>query len=974
MRALKSDRIVKSVVLLLITTLMLLYTPVVSFAAVGDFSLNFVAAAPYSYDHETGGGAYDDGTIGKNADIVNSLEGSDFAKGDIVTFLVKVTVADTIQAETDAPQTIVIDLEFDADSTGQSGMAFSDIVRVEVNDGTIEDLIAGEDNTDSGNVGDGGSSATLISENLTGLFDGGTLFGSIEVDDLERGESVIVRVDVRLNYKNSTSPTGNLQSALANAWLVEINGEPVSTIGRISTGQQTITLKNVDKIYSPSIDVEKYVSVDGGSTWEDADSAPGPILLTGTDPEYKYVITNTGDIGLTDLTLTDDVLGTITLSGTTLAAGDTMTAYDTGTWGEGLRTNIATVTGYYEEMDYSDTDPANYTGADPDIQVVKYVWDGDSWEDANSAPGPTLLSGTTPQFKYVITNLNGVTLTDVTLTDDILGSITLPKTTLSSSESMNATASGTWGEGLQTNIASVSAKYGTSTYTDTDPANYTGADPDIQVVKSVWDGDSWEDANTAPGPTLLIGTTPQFKYVITNLNGVTLTDVTLADDILGTITLPKSTLTSGEVITVEASGTWGEGLQTNIASVSAKYGTSTFTDTDPANYSGADPDIEVVKSVWDGDSWEDANTAPGPTLLIGTTPQFKYVITNLNGVTLTDVTLADDVLGSITLPKSTLTSGEVMTVEASGTWGEGLQTNIASVSAKYGTSTYTDTDPANYTGADPDIMVVKSIWDGDSWEDANSAPGPSLLTGTTPLFQYVITNLNGVTLTDVTLTDNILGAITLPKSTLAYGESMTVEATGAWALGLQTNIATVSGSYRGIIYTDTDPASYTGTVPGEDNDPNVVLLKNVDKYSAPTDTPFLYTITIRNIGDTPFTITKLTDSQLDPLPAQLQELIGMKLKVGDSVTRTYELSYAAAGTYPNTAFVEVIDIHNERAIDTDYESVNVIEVEGEIVVFGAEMPQTGDKGIDWLAMGALILIAAGCLLFLKSGKKSAANE
>jgi LPXTG-motif cell wall-anchored protein len=750
MRALKSDRIVKSVVLLLITTLMLLYTPVVSFAAVGDFSLNFVAAAPYSYDHETGGGAYDDGTIGKNADIVNSLEGSDFAKGDIVTFLVKVTVADTIQAETDAPQTIVIDLEFDADSTGQSGMAFSDIVRVEVNDGTIEDLIAGEDNTDSGNVGDGGSSATLISENLTGLFDGGTLFGSIEVDDLERGESVIVRVDVRLNYKNSTSPTGNLQSALANAWLVEINGEPVSTIGRISTGQQTITLKNVDKIYSPSIDVEKYVSVDGGSTWEDADSAPGPILLTGTDPEYKYVITNTGDIGLTDLTLTDDVLGTITLSGTTLAAGDTMTAYDTGTWGEGLRTNIATVTGYYEEMDYSDTDPANYTGADPDIQVVKYVWDGDSWEDANSAPGPTLLSGTTPQFKYVITNLNGVTLTDVTLTDDILGSITLPKTTLSSSESMNATASGTW--------------------------------------------------------------------------------------------------------------------------------------------------------------------------------------------------------------------------------GEGLQTNIASVSAKYGTSTYTDTDPANYTGADPDIMVVKSIWDGDSWEDANSAPGPSLLTGTTPLFQYVITNLNGVTLTDVTLTDNILGAITLPKSTLAYGESMTVEATGAWALGLQTNIATVSGSYRGIIYTDTDPASYTGTVPGEDNDPNVVLLKNVDKYSAPTDTPFLYTITIRNIGDTPFTITKLTDSQLDPLPAQLQELIGMKLKVGDSVTRTYELSYAAAGTYPNTAFVEVIDIHNERAIDTDYESVNVIEVEGEIVVFGAEMPQTGDKGIDWLAMGALILIAAGCLLFLKSGKKSAANE
>ncbi len=51
----------------------------------GDFSLDFIAAEPYSYDHAVGGGAYDDRTIG--VDVVESLEGGDFVCGDTVTYL-----------------------------------------------------------------------------------------------------------------------------------------------------------------------------------------------------------------------------------------------------------------------------------------------------------------------------------------------------------------------------------------------------------------------------------------------------------------------------------------------------------------------------------------------------------------------------------------------------------------------------------------------------------------------------------------------------------------------------------------------------------------------------------------------------------------------------------------------------------------------------------------------------------------------
>ena len=39
----------------------------------GDFSLDFVAAAPFTYNHATGGGAYDDRTIGNPQDIHDEI-------------------------------------------------------------------------------------------------------------------------------------------------------------------------------------------------------------------------------------------------------------------------------------------------------------------------------------------------------------------------------------------------------------------------------------------------------------------------------------------------------------------------------------------------------------------------------------------------------------------------------------------------------------------------------------------------------------------------------------------------------------------------------------------------------------------------------------------------------------------------------------------------------------------------------------
>lgn len=280
-------------------------------ASSGDFGIDFVAAAPYSYDHLTGGGAYDDRTIGTTTgDVVESLEGGDFGCGDIVSFLAAVKVNDTSQAATDAPQTIEMDFSFLADSTGQPGVALGEIVYAGVNYGTVQDLIAGENTVDDGILDDGGSIATLTSQALTGtMFDNGVLNGTVALTDLERNEQVVVRIDVKLFCQPGSRPTGNLQADLTAARLTQIKGDQaVDPPAAIPSGKQTIPFKNVNNILMPAIQVVKTVTTVGGT-------CPGSDTLNASEGDpvrYCYVVTNPSDVtdppgaDLYNVTLVDD--------------------------------------------------------------------------------------------------------------------------------------------------------------------------------------------------------------------------------------------------------------------------------------------------------------------------------------------------------------------------------------------------------------------------------------------------------------------------------------------------------------------------------------------------------------------------------------------------------------------------------------------------------------------------------------------
>ena len=112
---------------------------------------------------------------------------------------------------------------------------------------------------------------------------------------------------------------------------------------------------------TPSISLVKQISGDN-TTWVDADLPPGISVVVGANVYYRFNVTNTGNVALSNITLADntyDVSGAVIPP--TLAPGASFVYYFGPVSAQlGQHTNIATATGQYNNLTYSDTNNANY--------------------------------------------------------------------------------------------------------------------------------------------------------------------------------------------------------------------------------------------------------------------------------------------------------------------------------------------------------------------------------------------------------------------------------------------------------------------------------------------------------------------------------------------------------------------------------------------------------------------------------------
>ena len=187
------------------------------------------------------------------------------------------------------------------------------------------------------------------------------------------------------------------------------------------------------------------------------------------------------------------------------------------------------------------------------------------------------------------------------------------------------------------------------------------AQPGVLLEKAT----NGQDADAAPGPFVLVGSTVNWTYVVTNTGNRDLTNIVVADDQGVTVTCPATTLGVGLSMTCTACGIAVAGQYTNVGTVDAELVDSTpVSDSDPSHYFGqAAPAITLEKST----EGFDADSPPGPSLPVGGTVNWTYLVTNVGTDPLDSVDVTDDQGVVVSCPGTTLAPGASMTCTASGT-------------------------------------------------------------------------------------------------------------------------------------------------------------------------------------------------------------------------------------------------------------------------------------------------------------------
>lgn len=172
----------------------------------------------------------------------------------------------------------------------------------------------------------------------------------------------------------------------------------------------------------PSINIEK------ATNGEDADLPTGPFIPVGGAVNWTYVVTNRGNVPLSNVVVTDNRTGVnpVYISGDTngdgiLQVGEVWSYRATGVAVAGQYANIGTVVGKPPTgPNVTDSDPSHYFGFTPDetvINIEKFT----NGVDADLPTGPQIPVGGNVTWTYVVTNPNTIPLFNIVVTDNRTG-------------------------------------------------------------------------------------------------------------------------------------------------------------------------------------------------------------------------------------------------------------------------------------------------------------------------------------------------------------------------------------------------------------------------------------------------------------------------------------------------------------------------------------------------------------------------
>jgi len=185
-------------------------------------------------------------------------------------------------------------------------------------------------------------------------------------DPVISGEGLTIQW--RALSKGTALRAGNSSSLI----FYETNWETVRVVnvGLIDSGAVSTASAFAPGLIQPSLDIEKHTN------GQDADAAPGPFIPVGGAVLWEYIVTNTGNVTLTNIAVTDDVLGPIGVIAS-LAPGASQTLTANGTAAAAQHANIGTASGSPPVgPDVSDSDPSHYFSERPAAPAITIQKEG----------------------------------------------------------------------------------------------------------------------------------------------------------------------------------------------------------------------------------------------------------------------------------------------------------------------------------------------------------------------------------------------------------------------------------------------------------------------------------------------------------------------------------------------------------------------------------------------------------------------
>ncbi|MFF2617221.1 hypothetical protein [Kitasatospora sp. NPDC058046] len=556
-------------------------------------------------------------------------------------------------------------------------------------------------------------------------------------------------------------------------------------------------------------------------------ASPTTVSAVGQVVDYSFLVTNTGNVTLTDVTVNETafsgsggpLVAACPPAAASLAPGAsvTCTASYTVTQADlnaGSITNTATATGTPPSGPPVTSLPSNATvtaTANPALTIVKSV-------DATELTA----AGQVLHYMYVVTNTGNVTLANVTVNETAFsGSGTPPvaacppgAASLAPGASVTCTASYTVTQadidrGKITNTATATGTPPSGPPVTSPPSSTSvpnTPEPALTIVKSA-----------SPTTVSAVGQVVDYSFLVTNTGNVTLTNVTVNETAFsgsGTppvVTCPPAaaSLAPGTSVTCTASYTV---TQSDLQSGKITD-TATATGTPPSGPPVTSPPSTVTVTVTPAPALTIVKSVDATALTgVGQVLHYAYLVTNTGNVTLTDVTVNETAFsGSGTPPvvscppaAASLAPGASVTCTATYTVTQ-ADLNAGSIT---NTATATGTPPSGPPVTSPPSSTTVPNTPEPALTIAKSAsPTTVSAVGQTVDYAYLVTNTGNVTLTDVTVNETAFSGsgtppvVTCPAGAASLAPGVSVTCTAAYTVtqadidrGKITNTATATGT------------------------------------------------------------------------------------------------------------------------------------------------------------------------------------